>query len=244
MGKREAYRERLRSLRSWRAFLLAESGLPGPRTNLELAFAVADEGTLSQFQEWLEETADRAPTNSPREFLAFCGTIGLGEQIARGRHDLLAQLRRLAADSRWRVREATAIALQRVGATDMALLLREMRRWIRGTLLERRAAAAALCEPPLLREPAAAHEVLGLLDRIMVSVITEPDRRSEEFRVLRQALGYCWSVAVVAAPEEGKRRMERWLANEDPDVVWIMRENLKKERLRRLDPDWVAAAER
>jgi hypothetical protein len=26
---------------------------------------------------------------------------------------------------------------------------------------------------------------------------------------------------------------------DDPDVRWIMKENLKKERLKRLDPAWV-----
>jgi hypothetical protein len=58
------------------------------------------------------------------------------------------------------------------------------------------------------------------------------DRREEPFRVLRQALGYCWSVAVAALPDEGMRRLERWVGSEDPDVRWIVRENLKKRRLR------------
>ena len=34
--------------------------------------------------------------------------------------------------------------------------------------------------------------------------------------------------------------MEKWLANPDPDVRWIMRENLKKNRLVRMDAAWVA----
>jgi hypothetical protein len=62
---------------------------------------------------------------------------------------------------------------------------------------------------------------------------------NEGFRVLRQALGYCWSVAVVAFPEKGKKMMERWFASEDRDVRWIMRENLKKNRLVRMDAKWV-----
>ena len=33
--------------------------------------------------------------------------------------------------------------------------------------------------------------------------------------------------------------MERWLDTPDADVAWIMRENLKKNRLLRLDPEWV-----
>ena len=44
MGKAEAYRERLRVLPAaeWEAYLCAESGLPGPRGNLELAQAVVE----------------------------------------------------------------------------------------------------------------------------------------------------------------------------------------------------------
>jgi hypothetical protein len=33
--------------------------------------------------------------------------------------------------------------------------------------------------------------------------------------------------------------MERWLTVPDKDVRWIMRENLKKDRLRRVDAAWV-----
>jgi hypothetical protein len=71
-------------------------------------------------------------------------------------------------------------------------------------------------------------------------MLEETDRRTEPFRVLRKGLGYCWSVAVVAVPDDGKARMERWLASDDPDVRWVMRENLRKARLKRLDPEWVA----
>ncbi len=37
MAKADQYREILRTLDEWDAFLLKESGLPGPRGNLELA---------------------------------------------------------------------------------------------------------------------------------------------------------------------------------------------------------------
>jgi hypothetical protein len=52
-------------------------------------------------------------------------------------------------------------------------------------------------------------------------------------------MGYCWSVAVVALPSEGKVFMEKWLEHPDPDIQWIMQENLKKTRLRRMDQAWV-----
>ena len=122
----------------------------------------------------------------------------------------------------------------------MASLVSEMDGWAQGSRLEQRAAVAALCEPDLLRDAGQARTVLGVLVRITASVVSAPDCRTEAFRALRKGLGYCWSVAVTALPEEGKPAMERWLECEDADVRWIMRENLRKARLERMDRDWVA----
>jgi hypothetical protein len=47
MTKVDTYRETLRTLGEWDSFLLEESGLPGRRANLELAYAVADEHNTS-----------------------------------------------------------------------------------------------------------------------------------------------------------------------------------------------------
>ena len=44
MSTVETYREHLRQMCDWESFLLAESRLPGPRANLDLAQAAADEG--------------------------------------------------------------------------------------------------------------------------------------------------------------------------------------------------------
>ena len=116
MLSREAvYQEILQGLPDWDAYLLQESGLPGPRGNLELAKVVADLGDLRRFEQFLTFTPDIAPTNDPHEFLAFCGVVGLGRLAAEGQTELVARLRRYASDPRWRLREATAMALQRVG---------------------------------------------------------------------------------------------------------------------------------
>jgi hypothetical protein len=241
MKKVDRYRDALVSLEEWEPFLRRESGLPGPRGNLELAQAVAELGDEVLFRRLLENDPIHAPSNSPGEFLAFCGVLGLGKLLAGGRQDLLEVLRLYADDPRWRVREAVAMALQRLGDADMDLLLRSVEPWLGGSLLERRAVAAGLCEPRLLRQPEHAAKVLQVLDEITGSLLDEGDRRRESFRVLRQALGYCWSVAVVALPEAGKPALERWMDSEDPDVRWIIRENLRKKRLARMDEAWVAA---
>jgi hypothetical protein len=239
MSRIDDYRSVLLQTVNWDAYLQQESRLPGPRGNLELAQAAAEEGDEAAFRRWLAFDSDKAPINTPLEFLAFCGTLGLGRLLGEGRHDLLPELRRLASDPRWRTREAVAMALQRLGDADMEALLREMEAWALGTPLEQRAAAAAICEPRLLRRPADVCRVLSILDAITSSVVSAGDRRSEAFRALRKGLGYCWSVAAAAHPDAGKQAIERWLACDDPDVRWIIRENLKKNRLDRMDAAWV-----
>jgi hypothetical protein len=250
----EQYREKLKGLAAWEPFLLAECGLPGPRGNLELARAAADEGRPEQFRAWLAWDAAKAPANSPREFLFFCGILGHGALLARAARGLaegrkaarmLAVIRAAAGDRRWRAREAVAMALQRVGDRDMSRLLDEMERWADGSPWEQRAAAAALCEPRLLRDAAAAKRTLRLLDRVTRSLATRGDGRDEAVRTLVKGLGYCWSVAVAAAPDQGLRMMERWVehAAKRPAglVRKVMKENLAKARLARVDPDRVRA---
>ena len=108
------------------------------------------------------------------------------------------------------------MGLQRIGDRDMPLLLREMGTWMGGGPLERRAVAAGLCEPRLLRNEKNARTVLAILEQLTDSLEKEPDRRNADVRALRQALGYCWSVAIAASPVEGKKRFERlavgWIA--------------------------------
>jgi hypothetical protein len=239
MSKIAEYQEKLGDLTDWDAYLLKESGLPGPRGNIELAQAVANAGDRELFHRYLSYSADIAPVNSLYEFLAFCGAVGLGRLLAEGDLSNLQTLRTLASDSRWRMREAVAMALQRLGDVNMEQLIKALQSWSLGTPLEQRAAAAAVCEPRLLGEVKYAREALKILDAITASLECRADRRGEDFLALRKGLGYCWSVAVAALPDEGKALMEKWLAMSDKDIQWIMRENLKKSRLERMDAGWV-----
>jgi hypothetical protein len=241
VGKREDYVGQLRLAQDWEAFLKKHSGLPGPRGNLELAQAAAEAGSKGQFREWLRYDAASAPANTPGEFVAFCGVVGNGRLLAEGETSSLSLLRTWASDGRWRLREAVAMAMQRFGERDMGAMLSAAEAWARGTPLEQRAAAAAACEPRLLGRPAHARRVLRMLDRITGSLARAEERRSEDFRALRQGLGYCWSVAIVALPEQGKPLLEKWAASRDPDVRWVVRENLKKSRLLRMDRRWVVS---
>jgi hypothetical protein len=237
--KIDEYRQTLRATKDWEPYLLKHSGLPGPRGNIELGQAVADEGDKALFSRYISLDATAAPTNTAREFLSFCGTLGFGRLLAQGDRSALEILRRQASDSRWRTREGVAMALQRLGEVNMDALVQDMRGWSKGSLLEQRAAIAALCEPRLLTEKKHAAAVLRILKSVTRSLARVEDRKRGEFLALRKGLAYCWSVAVAACPSEGKAAIEKWLASDDRDIAWIMKENLKKNRLTRMDAAWV-----
>jgi hypothetical protein len=239
MTKTEDYRRKLHSLTDWTPYLLRESGLPGPRGNLELAHVVAEHASVSQVEDFLSIPPERAPENSAQVFLVFCGVTALGRWVARGRLQHLRRLRTYASDPRWRVREAVAIALQYVGDSSMKTLLQAMQTWRNGTWYEKRAVVAALAEPRLLKDPAVPAQVLDILDALTADMESARDPTEESFKVLRQTMGYAWSVVVVAAPTAGRPLMEKWFKSPDPNVRWIMKENLKKSRLTRMDEKWV-----
>jgi hypothetical protein len=202
--------------------LKEHSGLPGARANLELVQAVGDEADADRLWQL---------SGSTDEFLALCGTAGLGKVALMEPATVMTRLRELAADPRWRVREGVAIALQRIGRESMPHLLAEMQAWAADGAYVQRAAAAGLCEPALLREKQYAVETLMILDQITSSLATSRDRKDSGFRVLRQALGYCWSVAAAAAPENAVPYFEKWMQSVDKDVAWVMRTNLAKARM-------------
>lgn len=246
-AKAAGYARTLRALDDPEPFLLEHSGLPGPRGNLELAAAAADVCPDADLRRWAALDAGAAPTGDPREFLAFCGVLGLGRPLAAGDGAALAELRMHANDRRWRLREAVAMALQRWGGDDFDALAAAMAEWAGGSWLERRAAAAALCEPVLLTGADRVRRVLAVLETATAGIASaDPaERRSDDLKALRKGLGYCWSVAVAAAPDAGRPAFEglvdRALASGDRDLEWIARENLRKRRLERIDATWVAA---
>lgn len=240
--KTDEYRSQLDALRTPKAletFLRAHSGLPGPRGNLELAWAFAEVGPTELVWRYARLEAAAAPENTPEVFLAFCGVMGLARLALEGDVEAEAMLRRRASDSRWRVREAVATAAQLIGNRDPARFTRLTNALARGSPLEQRAAVAAVAEPRLLQGPRV-DAARSLLDDITRRLADAPRPLGPDERVLRQALAYAWSVVVAADAPAGKPVMERWLESKDPDLAWLMRENLEKKRLQRADPSWCA----
>ena len=121
----------------------------------------------------------------------------------------------------------------------MNQLIDEMKQWAAGNSYEKRAAAAALCEPRLLTDKEQVLRVLEILDGITESIAGITDRKDEGFIALRKGMAYCWSVAMVHNKDAGIKLFERWIASQDKDIKWIIKENLKKDRLKRMDATWV-----
>lgn len=211
-----------------RSFLHANSELPGPRANLALVAACAEEANPKRALD-LIGTED--------EFVTMCGLVALGRHVGEGDDRHVDLLHRYASDPRWRVREAVAMALQRAADDDPERAFGLAQRWaVDAEPLVRRAAVAAVCEPRLLRDPVFAVLALVILDVVTsgLAATQAEARRSNGVRKLRQALGYGWSVAVAALPERGIPMFSRWEASDDPDVQWVVTENRKKARLKRL----------
>ena len=210
-------------------YLTARSGLPGPRGNLELADAfasIADRATILRFVA-LDD-----------EYLRFCGTEAIGRLIVEAPDDASFSelIRQRAGDALWRVREGAARALQIVGDVDLSRLRTIVAEWVGDpNPYVCRAAVAAICEPRLLTDPATRTAALQACRRASESITRLPatERRTPGVRNLRQALGYCWSVAVAADPDAAMPAFERLQTVDDPDMRWIVASNLKKSRLRR-----------
>lgn len=208
-----------------RVYLAAHSGLPGPRANLPLADAFADVAPA----EIIREFADSA-----NEFERFCGTEALGRLLLAG-EPVDTKLRERANDESWRVREGAARALQLVGSADLDLFVSVAFEWTRDARpLVRRAGVAGICEPRLLTTPEPAAAALECCTIATEALRRSTDRRDPGVRNLRQALGYCWSVAIAAAPQAGLAAFARLRADADSDIQWIVASNLTKARLKRL----------
>jgi hypothetical protein len=236
-------------------YLTANSRLPGPRGNLELAAAFADamsnsaerSGWYPVLVDWASTPADVVPANDPREFLPFCALFALGAEFSgadeRTRSEIAASLRAAAGNGRWRTREAVAMGMQRIGESDLPALRALIEPWMEdATLFEKRAIVAALAHPPILGDRSTVLLALGASRRFVVGIrsMTPDESRTEEFRVLSKGLEYAISVFVAASPADGFALLRELAAIDDRDVRRIVLSNLGKSRLSRPYPTQVA----
>ncbi|QQO09485.2 hypothetical protein [Breznakiella homolactica] len=235
------------------SYLLEHSNLPSPRGNLELLHEFSRQADAAAIKECLAYIkTDTA--NSPEEFAGMCGIVGYGLYHSDDIPGTVKFLRPYASHGSWRIREAVAIAFQEIAAKGipprqgrkdfskeknpfLERLLEETAPWIQGNPLEQRALAAAFCEPKLLTNAAANKRILRLLQTI-TNTFENSGSLSDDEKVLRKTLGYGWSVVIAAQPEEGKKLFESMAGSTNKHIRWIAKENLKKNRLIKMDENW------
>jgi hypothetical protein len=262
MGNRKDAAERLSpllagdgaSFEELECVLVADSNLPGPRANLEMAWALADVFAAIDLQDahwdlvcrWLSISEKDASGSEPRVFLPFCAlqALGAGYRTANDgrRGQIIAALKNAAGDGRWRIREGVAMGFQRIAEWSFPVVEEVFSEWIGGaSLLERRAIVASLAHPPALKEPGRLLFCFQITDRILGDLLAldRASRRSEGFRVLKKGLMYGISVFVVYAPDLGFDFLTKWAAVDDADIKRIVRSNLGKSRLTKWYPEQV-----
>lgn len=227
-------------------YLRDQSRLPGPRANIELAQDFSDLLTLCApgrpeevraLLNHLLRDEQKVASNTPGEFVFFCGVLAFGFcacALPEWREEVFGLLARYAQSQAWRVRESTVLAWQRLLASipDKALTAL-MNLLDQGDCLQLRACLAAVSEPALLHNTEFIEAAL-VVQRVAIEYLRSlpvAERRRADARILRQALGYTLSVVTAARPDDGFALMCEIATWNDPDINWILRENLKKRRL-------------
>lgn len=228
-------------------YLREQSHLPGPRANLELIndlshllavlTPVQPDNVHLLLNHLVQNHYKAIESNTPDEFVMLCGVVAFGACAAvrpEWRGETVEFLGRCAGNSSWRIREGVAMAFQRLlpaapreTSSHLATLA------YTGDYLQQRAAIAAIAEPALLNTPDTANVALKMQHVVLERLHRAPiaDRKREDFRALRKTLGYTLSVVTAACPEEGFALMRDCATWGDADIVWVLRENLKKKRL-------------
>lgn len=137
------------------------------------------------------------------------------------------------------------MGIQRLVAKRGQSALNELDGWVaKNKWLAMRAVAAGVAEPALLRDEQAAKHALELHKRIVAQIPATGERKTNEFKTLRKTLGYSLSVVICATPIEGFEYLQRITDSHDADIQWVVRENLKKNRLTKNFPNYVAATKK
>ena len=234
-------------------YLVKNSRLPSPRGNLELAYCLYDltltfkeekkDDLWKLFSKLSQISAGTAPVNDPKEFLSFCGIFGIGA-IANNYHSYLSEslkiLKKASSDGRWRMREGTAHVLTKLIKTYQGRVIDRIFPWIKEkNWLLIRAAAAAFADPKLLKDKKLANTAFDLHLELIDLILKEKDRRSPEFRAARKGFAYTFSVIVAALPDKGFEFLESLTLIDDDDIRWILKQNLRKNRLKNRFPEKV-----
>lgn len=183
---------------------------------------------------WTKITEDQADVSHPKSFLAFCSAVCLGKIYTKKKDKkIITILKKLANDGRWRMREAVAFGFQNIGEYDFNELKSIFSEWIKkSNNLEKRAILVSLAHPKFLDE-----ERAKFCFEITDVVLKQMDK-DNNFDVLRKGLEFTISVFAAANPKLGFCFIKKWIGK-DKIVDKIMKENLKKNRLVKQNPEEV-----
>lgn len=235
-------------------FYLRENGrLPGARANMELANDVSyllaasasrHPDTVRYITTYFTNgDARKVVSNTPAEFVMICGIVASGACAAvqgSWRTDTFEMLRRYACSSHWRVRRGVATAYQHLlAAVPDATGEQLMYLASEGNYWQQCAAITTIAEEALLYMPDVLATALQLQHIILERLHNAPFdvRKGEDFRTLKRTLGFTLSVITVSSPAQGFALMRECATWNDPDITWILRENLNKKRLAKFVED-------
>jgi hypothetical protein len=205
------------------SFLEKESRLRGPAANLSLVKQFATDATAEQAQSCL---------NAQSAFVSACGVAASGNPET---------FKKAASSESWQVREGAVVGLQKLGRENLNSLYAVFDSWENANLFEKRCIAATLCDPALIKTVEMADKILAILSEYMQLIELEKNVKNDSYRAFRKAMGYCISVIIAASPEKGKEFFESWMQSPNSEIRWILSENLKHDRLRKVDSRWVDA---
>lgn len=253
MGKRDNYTKQLQPLindinniNKLENFLVSESNLPSRRANLELAYSFADCFQILKINDiqwnllnkWIDLSIKDASVDNPKEFLPFCAIQTFGSLYphcdTKRKEYIINILKSYANDKRWRIREAVAMAFQRIAENNFIIINEIFSNWIvNATLLEKRAIIATLAHPPILDNKDNVLFCLQITEEILTHIHTlnKDIRKTEDYRVLKKGLEYAISVFVEKLPLEGFVLLQKWGQIDDVDIKRIVTSNLGKARL-------------
>ncbi len=226
-------------------YLREQSRLPGTRANLELVNSLSNllaaivpeqPDQVWLLLQYLVQDEKTVVSNTPDEFVVLCGVVAFGAcaTVRPEWHiEVFEMMELFACSNSWRVR-GVAMALQRL----LPVIPQETIEFLielatKGNCFQQRASIAAIAEPSLLQTPSMIDAALAIQRLVLerLHALSTAVRKREDVRALRQSLGYTLSVVTAAAPEKGFALMRDCAGWSDPDINWILRENLKKKRL-------------
>ena len=112
------------------------------------------------------------------------------------------------------------------------MVLDDLEDWLKNEdeWLVMRAIAAGLADAGVNNE-IFTHQALEYHMKIFNNILKSEDRTSENFKSLKKGLGFTLSVIVHANPKKGFNLMNKLIETGDKDVLWIIKNNLSKNRL-------------